>query len=96
MLDINECLVNNGGCEQQCVNTRGSFICACTSGFRIAADGQSCLDQDECGNNSCQQRCINTAGSFFCACEDGYTLNDDNVTCTGKFFLFILMCYNYV
>lgn len=33
LLDINECLVANGGCEQVCVNTLGSYNCSCLSGF---------------------------------------------------------------
>ena len=31
--DINECDHNNGGCEQLCTNTNGSFQCSCYSGF---------------------------------------------------------------
>lgn len=32
--DINECLTNNGGCDQnaQCINNDGSFRCECDSG----------------------------------------------------------------
>lgn len=33
--DINECAIGNGGCEDICLNTPGSFSCACrwTSSF---------------------------------------------------------------
>ena len=31
--DINECSFNNGGCEQECVNTVSSFLCACSHGY---------------------------------------------------------------
>ena len=27
--DINECLVDNGGCSHTCMNTNGSFVCLC-------------------------------------------------------------------
>ena len=27
--DINECSISNGGCEEICTNTNGSFICSC-------------------------------------------------------------------
>lgn len=33
--DINECAVNNGGCDQKCVNNPGDFHCACNVGFEI-------------------------------------------------------------
>ena len=33
--DINECLRDNGGCDQdaQCINTDGGFRCVCDAGF---------------------------------------------------------------
>ena len=31
--DINECVDNNGGCEQVCMNTDGSYNCLCEAGF---------------------------------------------------------------
>ena len=31
--DINECLINNGNCHQDCINTNGSFNCSCYPGF---------------------------------------------------------------
>ncbi|WAQ96460.1 FBP1-like protein [Mya arenaria] len=33
--DIDECKVDNGGCEQQCVNTAGGYRCECESGARL-------------------------------------------------------------
>ena len=41
--DIDECLGNNGGCEQLCVNSEGSFSCACNQGYILSPDGQRCL-----------------------------------------------------
>lgn len=43
VLDVDECAVNNGGCEQKCLNSIGSFICLCEPNFRLAADGYSCV-----------------------------------------------------
>ena len=33
--DINECLVANGGCMQECTNLVGSYNCSCSSGFYL-------------------------------------------------------------
>ena len=33
MLDIDECYHDNGGCEQECINTGGSYTCDCYQGF---------------------------------------------------------------
>ena len=40
--DTNECNTNNGGCEQECVNTDDSFMCECTSGYVLSSDGRHC------------------------------------------------------
>ena len=40
--DINECLRNNGGCDQTCTNTEGSFQCSCDVGHFLAADNRDC------------------------------------------------------
>ena len=41
-LDVDECAVENGGCEQGCANTQGSFTCSCKKGYLINADAKSC------------------------------------------------------
>ncbi len=41
--DENECETRNGGCEHECKNTEGSFLCSCRDGFQLAPDGRSCL-----------------------------------------------------
>ncbi|XP_051159872.1 uncharacterized protein LOC127280708 isoform X2 [Leptopilina boulardi] len=44
-LDINECAKGNGGCNEVCENTAGSFFCACDGDERIlSSDGKSCTD----------------------------------------------------
>ncbi|XP_015790438.1 uncharacterized protein LOC107367263 isoform X1 [Tetranychus urticae] len=34
-IDINECLVKNGGCDQRCLNSPGSFNCFCNAGYEL-------------------------------------------------------------
>ena len=41
-LDVNECSINNGGCQHTCVNTDGSYECQCRSGYRLSSNGRSC------------------------------------------------------
>lgn len=48
-LEMDECSrPDNGQCEQRCVNTLGSYRCACDPGYELAADRRSC--DSECGS----------------------------------------------
>nr|ACL50285.1 secreted tolloid-like protein [Trachemys scripta elegans] len=41
--EVDECSrPDNGGCEQRCVNTLGSYKCACEPGYELTADKKSC------------------------------------------------------
>uniref|UniRef100_A0A8D3CQN9 Metalloendopeptidase n=1 Tax=Scophthalmus maximus TaxID=52904 RepID=A0A8D3CQN9_SCOMX len=41
--EMDECsLPDNGHCEQRCLNTLGSYRCACEPGYELAADRRSC------------------------------------------------------
>ena len=40
--DINECLTNNGGCNQTCHNSIGSYSCSCGIGFELHIDKHDC------------------------------------------------------
>ena len=40
--DIDECVVNQGGCAHNCTNKAGSFECSCRDGWKLNADGKSC------------------------------------------------------
>ena len=47
LLDIDECGEHVSGCNQQCVNTVGSYYCSCYTGFQINADKHTCFGK--CG-----------------------------------------------
>ncbi|XP_066419005.1 epidermal growth factor-like protein 7 isoform X1 [Molothrus aeneus] len=40
--DVDECASQSHGCSQLCINTAGSFHCACRDGFSLAADARGC------------------------------------------------------
>ena len=42
LIDIDECAVDNGGCDHICVNKPGSFECQCKEGYLLGDDGKTC------------------------------------------------------
>ena len=50
-LDENECLNNNAGCAQNCVNTIGSYSCTCNSGFNLSVDMHNCTGTNSVKHN---------------------------------------------
>ena len=40
--DIDECAVDNGGCDESCINTNGSYSCQCNSELQLLSDKKSC------------------------------------------------------
>ena len=41
-LDVDECNFINGGCQDTCINTKGSFLCSCEGNRTLESDGKSC------------------------------------------------------
>uniref|UniRef100_A0A8C5TYS1 Uncharacterized protein n=1 Tax=Malurus cyaneus samueli TaxID=2593467 RepID=A0A8C5TYS1_9PASS len=80
---VDECEVLNGGCQQGCVNTQGSFQCQCQQGFRLHTDGRTCIVIDPCasGNGGCSQICQNERGIAKCECHPGHSLSADKKSC---------------
>jgi hypothetical protein len=77
-VDVDECDSDPcaGGGRSTCTNQRGSYTCACNSGW--VGDGVTCTDVDECAgaagvrNCGAHSLCINTAGSYNCTCAAGW------------------------
>lgn len=44
-LDIDECTIENGGCETFCTNSEGSYECSCQSGYALMPDLRSCTGE---------------------------------------------------
>ena len=43
--DVDECATSNGGCEQICNNTIGSFYCSCDAGYQLDGNGLNCTGE---------------------------------------------------
>jgi hypothetical protein len=75
-VDEDECSTGSHYCSKGavCINTIGSYRCACPAGYE--GDGFNCTDVNECqqGENHCSEygRCENIPGGYKCQCSDAY------------------------
>ncbi|XP_059958484.1 bone morphogenetic protein 1 isoform X1 [Mesoplodon densirostris] len=56
--DKDECSKDNGGCQQDCVNTFGSYECQCRSGFVLHDNKHDCKEA------GCDHRVTSTSGTI--------------------------------
>ena len=67
-LDIDECAMNTSSCDQICVNTFGSYMCTCRSGFMLnnmtnQCEGNSILSKICTVMSFHNARCMSTRSS---------------------------------
>ncbi|NWI37416.1 LRP8 protein, partial [Picathartes gymnocephalus] len=71
-------------CTHLCHPSPQGPRCWCGPGYRLAEDGLSCMDIDECmewGKVACSQTCHNAPGSYSCGCLPGYLLEPNGHAC---------------
>eukprot|EP00795_Rhopilema_esculentum_P012584 gene12584-3284_t len=80
------CQIENGGCDQICVNhCDKKTTCKCLPGYQLAYDQKTCIDVNEClsNNGGCRRDtkayCSNYPGGYYCGCEKGYILKDNSL-----------------
>lgn len=59
VVDVDQCAVGNGGCDQGCVERNPGFECTCDSGWVLAGDRHTCVSLGTC------------AGALSCDPDDG-------------------------
>lgn len=48
-VDVDECLAGLAACAHRCLNTHGSFMCACNPGYELGADSRQCYREYRSG-----------------------------------------------
>jgi len=78
-------------CSHTCQETPKGGKCTCYHGYKLAQDGLTCRDIDECEDvHLCTQYCTNSDGSYSCSClNSDYILRADKSSCKaiGKYLV---------
>ena len=46
-LDIDECEQGSDGCDHNCTNTVGSYLCMCMDGYELESDNHTCTGDND-------------------------------------------------
>ncbi|XP_055621202.1 tolloid-like protein 1 [Toxorhynchites rutilus septentrionalis] len=57
--DVDECAMNNGGCQHECKNTLGSYTCSCHNGYTLQDNGHDCKE------GGCKYEVTSSNGQIF-------------------------------
>ncbi|XP_062515624.1 CD109 antigen-like isoform X2 [Corticium candelabrum] len=77
--DEDECVDKElNDCEQNCLNTFGSYECYCKFGYQVATDGRQC--DPICSRVKCQNGGVCVAPNK-CACAKGFAGQDCTLSC---------------
>ena len=75
LADYNECEVDNGGCNQTCVNLPFGRECHCNTSYSLDSDGTGCVANSVCSGEGAQ---------FSCQCLAGFRDEEgDGRNCVG-------------
>ena len=45
VLDVDECDAGISGCNHNCTNTVGSYVCSCDEGYELDSNGLTCIGE---------------------------------------------------
>jgi len=98
--DISECDTRNGGCEQMCTNTIGSFNCSCGTGYLLDGNGLNCTGECLCLGTwmTWSERMIDNIYAMVCfhvdinECESNTDNCNENADCTNTEGSFTCSC----
>ena len=75
--DYNECVDDNAGCDQICVNTIPGYYCDCNDGYSLDSDNITCVANADCSDG-------------VCTCLDGFMNESGTGECVGEYIVQIL------
>ncbi|CAH1273470.1 MUC4 [Branchiostoma lanceolatum] len=79
--------ISRHGCSDVCVNTVGSYHCACPEYFTLKGDGKTCEAEESCtaSANPCRptvhSKCAVANGTYVCSCSPGIHLASNGYRC---------------